>query len=141
MGGESGLETGIPARLTPAEGRRFGLLVGGAFLLLAGISFWRGHTIAPRILAALGGALALAGIVIPHRLGSVHRQWMRMALAISKVTTPLFMGIVYYVVLTPTGLLMRLFGRNPLRHGKPGENVWVPRGRGDEPRTSMQRQF
>lgn len=135
------MEAGIPARLTPAEGRRFGLLVGGALLLLAAVSLWRGHTVTPWVLGALGGALALAGIAIPGQLSGVHGAWMRLALVISKVTTPLFMGIVYYVILTPTGLLMRLFGRNPLRHGTAGRELWVSRKRGNETKTSMQRQF
>ena len=47
----------VPARLTPAEGRKFGLTVGAAFLVLAAIPWWRGHRIARDCACgALGGA-------------------------------------------------------------------------------------
>ena len=61
---------------------------------------------------------------MPGKLGPVYRGWMRMALAISKVTTPIFMGIVYFVVLTPTGLLMKLFGRRPMTHELKDGGFW-----------------
>ena len=127
MEGERRLAQGIPARLSPREGRKFGLAVGMAFLVLAALSRWRGHQVAPAVLAALGGLLFLAGVTIPGRLGAVHRAWMGLALAISRVTTPLFMGLIYFVVLTPTGLLMRLFGKHPLKRRAANGSFWVSR--------------
>lgn len=106
----------IPARLSPAEGRRFGLTTGAAFLVLAGISLWRHHQIAPRVLAALGGALVIAGLVLPGRLSGVYRAWMGFAHALSKVTTPIILGVIWYGVITPAGAIARLFGRNPIVH-------------------------
>jgi saxitoxin biosynthesis operon SxtJ-like protein len=135
------LEKGIPARLSPAEGRKFGLLVGGAFLGLAWLSHWRGHTIPPWVMGPLGAALVLGGLLVPARLGGIHRAWMRFALLISRVTTPLFMGVVYFLVLTPTGWLIRLFGRNPLRHGSGGAPLWVSRKSEGGVKSSMSRQF
>ena len=120
----------VPARLTAAQGRRFGLTVGGAFLVIAAIAWWRGHPTATTIVGALGGALALAGLVIPTHLGPVERAWMRLAHAISKVTTPLVMGIMYLLVLTPTGLLRRAFGGNPLVHREADAGFWRTRPEG-----------
>ncbi len=92
MEGDLRVAVGIPARLTAREGRRFAFTVGTAFLVLAAISAWRGHTLPPRVLGALGGALLLAGLVVPGRLSRVHRAWMGLALALSKVTTPIMIG-------------------------------------------------
>ena len=58
----------------------------------------------------LGIVLVLAGLVVPRLLGKVYAGWMGFALVLSKVTTPIFMGVIYFVVLTPTGFLMRMFG-------------------------------
>jgi hypothetical protein len=132
---------GIPARLTAAEGRTFGLTVGAAFLVFAGLSYWRGHAIAPPVLATLGGTLALLGLVIPARLGPVFSAWMRLAHAMSKVTTPLFMGIVYFAVLTPIGLVVRLLGRNPLSSPRNSGSGWVKHDSRSEAPDSMRRQF
>ena len=131
----------ISAGLTAAEGRKFGLTVGAAFLVLAAISRWRGHTITPQVLATLGGTLVLLGIAIPARLGPVFSAWMGLAHAISKVTTPLFMGIVYFVVLTPTGLIIRLFGRDPLAPKRESRSAWMPHDPRSEAADSMRRQF
>lgn len=132
---------GIPARLTPREGRKFGLTVGTAFLVLAAISRWRGHAAAPSVLAALGGVLFLAGLAIPGRLGPVFRAWMRLAHLLSKVTTPILMGLIYFVVLTPIGLAMRLLGKNPLEAREENGSLWVPHDRRSNTPGSMSRQF
>ena len=95
---------GIPARLTVAEGRRFGLTVGLAFLALAGLAWWRGRVLTCAVLASLGGALIVGGVLLPAQLRPVYRGWMGLAHVMSKMTTPLCLGIVVYLVLTPVGL-------------------------------------
>ena len=124
---------GIPARLSPAEGRKFGLTVGAAFAVLAAISWWREHPTPMYIFGALAAALLIGGVVVPGQLGPVYRGWMKFALLISKVTTPIFMGIVFFIVIMPIGLLMRLFGRNPVQHKAVNKSYWAPRAnaRGD----------
>lgn len=130
----------VRAGLTPSEGRRFGLTVGGAFWVFAAISLWRGHEIVPMVLGGLGGALVLGGLIVPGRMGPVYDRWMALAVAISKVTTPIFMGLVYYLVLTPTGLVMRLFGHRPLRAKPVDDGFWVQR-EDDDTRSNLTRQF
>jgi hypothetical protein len=128
----------VPARLTAAEGRRFGLTVGLAFLAFAALVAWRGHPNVATTLGGLGALLVVAGLVVPQRLGPVQRGWMAFALAISKVTTPIVMGVVYFLVVTPTGILRRTFGRNPLRPRADG-SVWFTRSAED--RGDLTRQF
>ncbi len=124
---------------TSRDGRRFAFPVGTAFFVLTGILLWRDKEMAWRVTASLGGALYVLGLLIPGKLGPVYRAWMRMALAISKVTTPIFMGIVYFLVLTPTALLMRLFGRRPMEHQVGESGFWHPTD-GTEP-SRLENQF
>jgi hypothetical protein len=109
---------------TASDGRRFAFPVGTAFLLLSGLLFWREKTTAFEVTAGLGVVLYVLGATIPGKLGPVYHGWMRLALLISKVTTPIFMGIVYFLVLTPAGLVMRLVGRRPLKHAPVGGGYW-----------------
>ncbi len=132
---------GIPARLTPSEGRRFGVTVGAAFLVLGGISWWRGHPTAPLVLWGLGGSLLLLGLVVPGSLGPVYRGWMGLAHLISKVTTPVFMGLIYFVVLTPVGFLRRTLSRSPLRATLQDGSYWAKHEARPDPRAAMNRQF
>ncbi|MFN2564194.1 MAG: SxtJ family membrane protein [Gemmatimonadaceae bacterium] len=134
----------VPARLTrpqtPRELRSFALSVGGAFVALGALLYWRGGTTVGGILGGIGVLLATAGVVAPSRLGPLYRTWMRLALAISRVTTPVFMGIVYFAVLTPIGLAMRLFGRRVLSRPRGAPTYWVNRPAGAR-RSDLRRQF
>ena len=127
----------IPAGLSPSAGRRFGLTVGGAFLALAGLLWWRDHPAGSAVAAGLGALLALGGLLVPARLGPVFRAWMGLAHAISRVTTPIALGIVYFIVITPLGVLMRLLGKNPIGRSK-AESYWVARA---DARGTMSNQF
>lgn len=133
------MEAGIPARLTAQEGRKFGFTVGAAFAVFAAIAFWRGHTVSWKAFAALGGALLFAGASIPTLLGPVQRGWMAFAHILSKVTTPIFMSIVYFLVITPIALFTRAIGRQPMRHAEKDGGFWIPTQSGG--RSDMERQF
>lgn len=109
---------------TAQKGRRFGLTVGAAFLVLAAVTWWRDHPTLMTVFGTLGGVLSLAGLAIPAQLGPVERAWMGLALAISKVTTPIIMGIMYLGVLFPVGLLRRSLGGNPMQHAPMNGSYW-----------------
>jgi len=95
--------------------REFGLTTGGIIAVLFGLFFpWLIERPIPRwpfvILLVLGG-LALAA---PLALKPVYKGWMRFGLLMSKITTPLIMGVVFYVLITPMGLVMRLSGKDAM---------------------------
>jgi saxitoxin biosynthesis operon SxtJ-like protein len=129
----------VPARLTPEAGRKFGTTVGGAMLVLAALLFWRGKA-AAWVVAALGLVLVVAGLIVPTRLGPVERAWTALSHAISKVTTPIIMGVLYFVVLTPAGLVVRMLGRDPLARSRTAPSLWVRREPGAR-RGDLDRQF
>jgi len=135
------MATRVSTGLTAAEGRRFGLTVGAAFLVLSGISWWRGHTVAPVVVGGLALLLISAGLAIPTKLTPVERGWMTLAHAISKVTTPIVMAIIYLVILTPVGLLRRNLGSNPLVHQAGAAGFWKTRPAGARRSPNLRRQF
>ena len=131
---------GIQARLRAGELRRFGLLVGGVFLALAAVLHWRGRPpLVVLAMAGLGGALLLSGLILPSILGPVYRGWTGLTRILSKVTTPVFMGVIYFLVITPVGIILRTFGHRPLERGRGGGPVWVERG--ETPTSNLERQF
>jgi len=128
---------------TAAKGRKFGFTVGIAFGVMALMSLWRHHSTAPKIFGAISLALIVAALVIPRSLETVEMLWMRLAHAISRVTTPVFMAIVYFVVLTPMGILRRTFGSNPMVHKDEAGSFWIarPPKEKEKQRVGMERQF
>ncbi len=92
--------------------REFGLVTGGVVAGLFGVFFpWifdRPFAAWPTwpwiVLAILGGW----GLIAPMSLQPVYRVWMRFGLLLSRFTTPLIMGLVFFLVITPFGLVHRL---------------------------------
>ena len=136
------MATRIPARLSPTELRRFGLTVALPFGLLAAVGAWRGHTIFPVLFASLGAILGGFALLAPGVLAPVEKFWMGAAHVLGWFNTRLIMGVVYFLVMTPTGIIMRLVGRDPLdRRLMDRPSYWVKRMECRDPRNSMERQF
>ena len=113
------MERRVPAGLTPQEGRRFGLAVGTAFLVLGALLWWRGRPLAFAITGMIGALLVGGGVIIPGQLGPLYRLWMGLAKAISKVTTPILMATIFFLVFLPIG------------DGDADHGTSSPRARGD----------
>lgn len=129
---------GSPTRLSPREGRKFALTLAAAFGGLAGVVWWRGSSRATLVFGGVALAFALGGLLVHGQLGPVYRTWMGFAHALSRITTPIFMGVVYFLVITPIAAIRRTVGGNPLRaHG--GATGWVDRAQ--TPRGDLTRQF
>ena len=122
--------------------RAFGLLFGALAGAMAVLAVWKGRP------SAFGwGAVAVlfvaAALWAPPLLGPLNRAWRRVALLLSKVTTPIVMGLMFFVVLTPVGAIMRLTGKDPLRlrFDSAAPSYWLPRSSQGERQTSMDKQF
>ena len=97
--------------------REFAFVTGGTIAALFGVVFpWlleRGWPLWPWVLLALLGG---TGLVAPQSLAGVYYWWMRFAQLLSKITTPVIMAVVYYLVVTPMGLVIGLI-RDSMERG------------------------
>jgi hypothetical protein len=112
--------------------------------VLGAVLWWR-SAVAPTRLPAyppllVAIALLAAGALIPAKLAPVQRAWMSLAHLISRVTTPIFMAVVYFGVIAPIGLVMRAAGHRPLRRPATDGSFWVVRAVAEQ-RTDIERQF
>ncbi len=125
------------------QGRRFALTLAAALAVFAFIGWWSGRGLLPFILIAIASILNAAGLIAPTRLQPLERAWMALAHAISRVTTPILMGIVYFLVLSPVGVVRRFAGRNPLDRQPVNGSYWIARQESDPAvrRKRMERQF
>ena len=108
------------------EDRKFGFVVGGALALLGVALVAFGSRRAGPLLAGAGLLLVLLGAAAPGLLGPVHRGWMAVARVLGRVNTVLFLSIVYFLVLTPLGVVFRLSGRDELSRRRRRASGWVP---------------
>lgn len=121
------------------ELRVFALL---SFAFFGLVGYWThsgGHSWTSRLLWGLGLLLGLGGLIRPAALLLVYRMWMTLAYPIGFVLSNVLMGAVYYLVITPTGLVMRAFGWDPMsrRIDRSAASCWVPH----HPPTSMSKYF
>ena len=137
------MEENAPRRLSRQEGRRFALTLAGAFAVITLIANWRGHGRVLSFAGILSALLLIAGMTIPGSLGPLERAWMKLGLLLSRITSPVFLGIVYFLVITPTGLVRRLFGNNSIVHKPVDGGFWKTRELSDREarRRRMERQF
>jgi hypothetical protein len=101
----------IPA--TPKEVRKFGLMFAGIGVLFAAFNFYRGGGAWPVLLACAGAFLA-GGLVGRRLLRPVYILWMKFASILAWVNTRIILGIAFYLILTPIGILVRFFGKDAL---------------------------
>lgn len=125
---------------TRAEGKHFGFAIGAVLLALAVVSAMRNRPLAlVVVIGGIGALLLVAGFAVPARLERLYRGWMALAALLSRVTTPVILAAMYFLMLTPMALLRRAFGGNPLIAREADKSFWVIR---DHPRSrSMWRQF
>src|SRR3954465_2096325 len=94
--------------------RGFGLLIGAALVVIGLWPIW--HRQPVRWWAvALGLVFGVIALLAPAVLAPSRRLWMKFGGLLGKLVSPLVMGVLLYVVVTPVGLVQRLFGRDPLR--------------------------
>lgn len=115
-------------KTAPRDLRRFGLLVGGVFLVLS-LMLWLRHKPAFPWLLAPGLALVAAGLLLPRALRHVYLGWMAMAFTLGLVVSTLLLAVFYFLVVTPIGLLARLAGKDFLRLklNRQAASYWIPR--------------
>lgn len=95
---------------SPRALRRFGFVVGSAILLLGCVFVWR-HRGAGWPLISIGTVLVLAASLAPLTLKWIHGPWMIVSLALGWIVTRILLTIIFFFVVTPIGLLQRLFGK------------------------------
>jgi hypothetical protein len=106
--------------------RDFGLVVGTVFALLGAWWIYRGkfESAAP-ILLGVGAALVLLGLVLPRALVLPNRGWMALASVLGYVMTRVVLALVFFLLVTPIGVVKRLTGWDPLgRRRRRGESYW-----------------
>ncbi len=126
--------------------RSFGRLVGGVLVALAlGLAWRQGWTpgALPVGLGVAGAVLALGGWLAPRLFRPLYRVWMGLALVLGFVMTRVLLTLVFFLAVTPIGLLLRLFGKDPL-HRRPDPSAptyWIEKTYRDDTPKRLEKYF
>ena len=131
----------MAAQADRAQLRNFGFIVGGIF---GGIGLWPaivrgGNT---RLwMIGLAVVLILPALVAPRALAPAHRVWMALGSALGWVNTRVVLGLIFFGVITPMGLALRLARRDPLQRVFDPDATTYRVPRRPRPGAHMLRQF
>jgi uncharacterized protein involved in cysteine biosynthesis len=112
------------------ELRKFGVTVGIALCLAAGLLWWRGKDYYLYFLV-ISLIFLLVSLITPILLKPIHKIWMILAILLGWLTTRVILIILYYLIITPIGILARLFGKDflDLKFKKnAADSYWISRG-------------
>ena len=128
--------------VTDAQARKSALVVACVLLAIAAWNFYKGRTTVVAVFASIGAALVLAGLFVPVAARAFHVAWMRLAVLLGHVNSRVLLTLVYYLLVTPYGVVSRLARRDPLRRrGRAGESYWVERKTTRQAREGFERLF
>ncbi|MBS0517552.1 MAG: hypothetical protein JSR90_02610 [Proteobacteria bacterium] len=122
--------------------RGFGLVFAGFFALVSGLSWWRGHA-GWHWTLPLAALFLIVALVYPRILNPLNRLWLKFGLLLYKVVNPIVLGLLFFVTITPIGVLMRATGKDFLRLklDRGARSYWIEREPPGPPPQSMRNQF
>ena len=104
------------SKVTSASDRSFGVMFGFIFIIIAVIMRLRDN---PQNIQLLFLALSFLTFLIsftrPSLLSTPNKLWMRFSLLLARFVSPIVLGLLFYVLISPLALILRLFGRDELR--------------------------
>jgi hypothetical protein len=109
-------EANLSKPTLPSE-RRFGSLFTAIFVVLGVYGYfykgWTAGTSVGWLIASV--AVGLVTLLSPRLLAPFNLAWFKLGELMGKVVSPLVLGAIFFMLITPIGLLGRLFGRDELR--------------------------
>jgi hypothetical protein len=129
-------------RVDGSSDRSFGIVFAVVFAVIGAWPIL--SAAAPRWWAfAIAVLIGLIALLRPALLAWPNRQWGRLGIVLGRVVSPIALGVLFYGVFTPGGILMRLAGKDPLglRRDTRAESYWRPRVPPGPPPDSMTNQF
>ncbi len=122
--------------------RSFGIVIAVALGLLAAFNYWYDGHVWPWM-AGCGLLFLAAALLYPPVLKPFNWLWFRFGLLLHKIVGPLVMGLVFYLAVLPTGLVMRALGKDLLRLKRypNADSYWIVRQPPGPAPESMKDQF
>jgi hypothetical protein len=107
--------------------RKFGVLFALMFAVAAAYLYFQAAVLWPAVaIAAL--LFAVAAALAPQLLQPLNRLWFHVGLLLGRIVSPIVLGLIYFVIITPIAIIARWAGRDPLRLKKRSvSSHWVVR--------------
>jgi len=127
---------------TMRELREFGVTMGAILIVFADVAMFRGKAFGPYVLV-VGFVFFALGLTFPAVLKPLQKIWMGLGLVLGFFVSRIILSIIFFGVITPIGLLMKLFGKDILdeRIDKSRASYWHERPDVAKPKASYENQY
>lgn len=124
------------------ECRKFGISVGTVVLLLGFLLMYNGKNSSVYFILA-GGCLIILGMALPVVLKPLQKVWMSFAVVMGFVMTRVILSILFYIIVTPVGIIARISGKDflDLRIEKEKKSYWIFRKNNNYEKIETEKQF
>ena len=104
---------------------KFGITIGIILMIIAGLLFWKEKE-SSQIFFTVGTILFVLGILVPAVLKPIYWIWIIFATILGWIMTRVILSLLFYIIITPIGLISRFFGKQflELRWEKSKESYW-----------------
>ena len=125
-----------------AELRKFGITLGIVFGLLGGLFLWREKPYYFSLFI-LSVFFLFFGLVLPWLLKPIHKIWMTVALVLGSIMTRVILSVLFYLVITPLGLISKLSGKDflDLKFDRSASSYWIVRNKTTFEKANYEKQF
>ena len=127
----------IPETFSPEQAPKqlsnlaFGLIFAAIFSIIAlwPVVFGDGPAQLRIWALVVAGLFALPALIFPSVLQPLNNLWVKFGLLMHSIINPILMGLIFFVAVLPTGIIIRLLGKDPLRraYDKEADSYWLPR--------------
>lgn len=110
------------------ENRTFGLIFSVIFLLFTLLPLIKGNSI-NQWTAAISVIFAALALLLPKLLTPLNKLFQMFGQVMHKITNPLIMGLVFFLTVMPTGLILKILGKDPMRRNLDPDatTYWIKR--------------
>jgi len=118
---------GLISDVLPSN-RKFGLFFTIVFAIFASLFYWRHNSALSLLFISICGCFAMITILAPNLLQPLNHIWFLLGKLLGKIVNPVVLGVLFFILITPVSLVLRLFGRDELKLKKRFiQSFWIER--------------
>ena len=126
-----------------SEWKKFGITMGIILAIIGFFLFWKRNDGYPYLVGGLVAVSFVLGLFLPSALKYVYKGWMVLAVVLGFIMTKVIMAMIFYLIVTPLGLIASLTGKEflDMKIDRNAKSYWIPREKTQRKKSDYERQF
>ncbi len=125
-----------------SDWKKFGITMGIILSIIGFFLLWKKNNNYNYILF-LAAAFFITGLILPSILRPIYKAWMALAVVMNFIMTRVIMAVIFYLIVTPIGLIASLTGKKflDMKIDKSAKSYWIVREKTSKLKSDYERQF